>query len=353
MSLSSFRAQFGGKITKTQLKKYQQSPNWKKGRFRNRSYTKMMHTKPQDIFKLLKQQLFDTEFRMPKLPIDIEPFEGADFDAVQDTPRFAWFGHSVALLKINGKNLLIDPMFGSDTSPIGPVRTKRFSENTLDIIDRLPPIDAILFTHDHYDHLDYDSMKKLRNKVSTYFTSLGVARHLEHWGIPAEQITEFDWWDSLTFEGVKITFTPSRHFSGRGLTDRFKCLWGGWVFQTPEHQIYWSGDGGYDTHFQEVSEKFGAFDWAFMECGQYNKNWYQTHMNPEESIQAALDTKAKIAIPYHWAGFALALHTWKDPVERFVAEAERKNQIVCTPNIGEIITLGTESINNNWYADLI
>lgn len=353
MPVPFFHLQFGGKITKAHLEKYRQSPNWIKGRFRNKSYTKMMHAKPADFPKLFKKQFFETQFRMPEKPIELEPFEGVDFDAVQDIPRFTWFGHSVALLKINGKNLLIDPMFGSDTSPIGPVRTKRFSENTLSIIDRLPPIDAILFTHDHYDHLDYDSMKKLRRKVNTYFTSLGLARHLERWGVPTEQIREFDWWDSTDFEGIKITFTPSRHFSGRGLTDRFKCLWGGWVFQTTQHQIYWSGDGGYDTHFQEVGEKFGAFDWAFMECGQYNPTWYQTHMNPEESVQAALDANAKIAIPYHWGGFALALHTWKDPVERFAAEAKRKNQTICTPKPGEIVTFGSEPIGNAWYKDLM
>jgi len=347
-----FHPQFGGKITAADIRKYEQSPNWKKGRFRNRSYTKMMHAKPTDFPKLLKKQLFDTEFRMPKEPIKIEPFEGMDFDMVQDTPRFAWFGHAVALLKIAGKNLLIDPMFGDDSSPIGPVRTKRFSENTLSIIDRLPPIDAILFTHDHYDHLDYSSIKKLRDKVDKYFVALGASRHLECWKIPKRQITEFDWWDNLDFEGVKITFTPSRHFSGRGLTDRFKCLWGGWVFQSSEHQIYWTGDGGYDTHFQEVGEKFGPFDWIFSECGQYNQSWYQTHMNPEESVQAALDSKAKIAIPYHWGGFALALHTWKDPVERFVAEAKRKNQNICTPKIGEIVTLGDEPKENNWFVNL-
>ena len=347
-----FHPQFGGKITKEHLKRYEQSPNWKKGRFRNRSFTKMMHMNPKDFPSFLRQQLSDKHLREPQKPIEIEPFTGADFDAITDKPRFTWFGHSVALLKINGKNLLIDPMFGGDTSPVGPVRTKRFSEDTLDLIDALPPIDAILFTHDHYDHLDYESMKKLRGKVDRYFTALGVGRHLERWEIPATQITEFDWWDSIDFEGISLTFTPSRHFSGRGLTDRFKCLWGGWVFQTQAHQIYWSGDGGYDTHFKEVGERFGAFDWMFSECGQYNENWYQTHMNPEESVQAAIDANAKIAMPYHWGGFALALHTWKDPVERFAAEAKRLNQTICTPKIGAIVTLGEEDLESRWYEGL-
>jgi len=347
-----FHPQFGGKITQEHLKRYEQSPNWKKGRFRNRSFTKMMHMQPQDFPSFLRQQLTEKSLREPQQPIQIEPFTGADFDTITDKPRFTWFGHSAALLKIGEKNLLIDPMFGGDTSPVGPVRTKRFSENTLDLIDALPRIDAILFTHDHYDHLDFASMKRLRGKVDRYFTSLGVGRHLERWGISTTQITEFDWWDSFDFEGIQLTFTPSRHFSGRGLTDRFKCLWGGWVFQTSSYQVYWSGDGGYGTHFKEVGERFGAFDWMFSECGQYNENWYQTHMNPEESVQATIDAGAKIAMPYHWGGFALALHTWKDPVERFVAEAERLNQTICTPKIGAIVTMGEEDLEDRWYEGL-
>jgi len=347
-----FHHQFGGKITQAHLKRYERSPNWKKGCFRNRSVTKMMHLDIKDVPGFIAQQFTDIEIREPQQPIEIKGFSGADFDSIIDKPRFTWFGHSVALLKINGKNLLIDPMFGPDTSPIGPMRTKRFSENTLDLIDALPPIDAILFTHDHYDHLDYASMQKLKGKTDRYFTALGVGRHLERWGISTQHITEFDWWDTLDFEGVKLTFTPSRHFSGRGLTDRSKCLWGGWVFQTTSHQIYWSGDGGYDTHFKEVGERFGAFDWMFAECGQYNEKWYQTHMNPEESIQAVLDAQAKIAIPYHWGGFALALHPWKDPVERFVAEAKRLDQTICTPKIGAIVTLGAEDLTGRWYEEL-
>jgi len=136
------------------------------------------------------------------------------------------------------------------------------------------------------------------------------------------------------------------------LLDIDKVLWGGWVFQSKEHQIYWSGDGGYDEHFKAIGEKFGSFDWAFIECGQYNDLWKSIHLHPEQSIQASIDVKAKLSIPIHWGGFALALHHWKEPIERFVAESQRRNTRICTPQIGEAILFGKEPVQQVWYADL-
>ena len=193
------------------------------------------------------------------------------------------------LMRVNNKTILIDPMLGPDAAPIAPFKSKRFSESTLSLIDQFPEIDLLLLSHDHYDHLDLASIKKLKPKVKQYYVALGCGRHLEHWGIDPVQIREFDWWDNASFEAINITFTPSRHFSGRGLRDRFKSLWGGWVFKTETESIYFSGDGGYGKHFKEVGEKLGPFDFGIMECGQYNEQWHQIHMYPEEAIQAAID----------------------------------------------------------------
>ena len=179
--------------------------------------------------------------------------------------KFIWYGHSVVLLRVANKTILIDPMFGTNAVPISPFPIKRFSDNTLDFIKTFPQIDLVLLTHDHYDHLDLESIELFTPKVKEYYVALGCSRHLEKWGITKGKIKEFDWWDRSNFEGIDITFTPTRHFSGRGLTDRAKCLWGGWVLQTAQENIYFSGDSGYGTHFKEVGARLGPFDFAFME----------------------------------------------------------------------------------------
>jgi L-ascorbate metabolism protein UlaG (beta-lactamase superfamily) len=250
---------------------------------------------------------------------------------------------------MNDQTILIDPMFGANASPIANKSTRRFSESALNIIDELPEIDLMLLTHDHYDHLDYDSIQKLKSKTKNYYVSLGVKRHLIRWGVDEKNIVEFDWWSEEIFSDIKITFTPTRHFSGRGITSLAKCLWGGWAFKTATENIWFSGDGGYGDHFKEIGERLGPFDFAMMECGQYGEDWPQIHMFPYESVQAALDAKVNIAMPVHWGGFNLSYqHAWYEPVEEFAKEAETKQLRYVTPAIGEIFQ--PETITQNWWA---
>lgn len=338
--------QFGGKVTEALLERYAKSSNWKEGKFQNLEETSMSFS-IQDLPNLMYKQFFDTKGRMPKISIPIMPFK-EDIKSTNSEAQFIWFGHSVVFIRLNGKNLLIDPMLGPNASPIAPFTTKRFSEDSLKVIDDLPEIDLVLLTHDHYDHLDLASIEKLKGKTKQYFVAIGVKRHLTSWGIADQQITEFDWWEQQDFEGIDITFTPTRHFSGRGLTDRAKSLWGGWVFRTTEENIYFSGDGGYGEHFKAVGEKLGPFDIGFMECGQYNKNWHQIHMYPEECVQAAVDAGVKKALAVHWAGFALAQHHWKDPIERFTKKAEEVSMPIITPQIGELFSKTDEGTANWW-----
>ncbi len=340
--------QFGGKVRKQDLANFEKSPQWNGKQFNNLIDTKM-DISIWNVPKLLVKTFSNTKERSPEKPIPVIPFNEVTFSPQDQKPKFIWYGHSVLLLQLNGKNLLIDPMLGGDAAPIAPFTTKRFSQNSLKVIDELPQIDAVLLTHDHYDHLDLASIKKLMPKVNTWFVALGISRHLEKWGVDASQITEFDWWDEIAFEDIHLTFTPSRHFSGRGAFDRAKSLWGGWVFKTAEHNIYWSGDGGYGSHFAEVGKKLGPFDWAFMECGQYNEQWQAIHMYPEESVKAAVDAQAKVATPVHWGGFSLALHSWKEPVERFVAEAESQGLKICTPEIGEVVLMEENREADYWW----
>ncbi|NLR91155.1 MULTISPECIES: MBL fold metallo-hydrolase [Flammeovirga] len=343
--------QFGGKFTEEEKEKLEKSPNWKDDKFENLEET-MMNINIRNIPGLLKKQLTNRAGRAPKNNLCILPFNPEVYNQELDNPKCIWYGHSVLLLQLNGKNILIDPMLGSNASPIGPVNTKRYSNDSLKVIDELPDIDILLQTHDHYDHLDLDSYEKLKGKVKKYVVGLGIKRHLVSWGHDEKLITEVDWWDTLNILDFEITYTPSRHFSGRGLNDRAKSLWGGFVIKTNNHSIYWSGDGGYGKHFKEIGEKLGPFDWGFMENGQYNENWHLIHMFPEESIQAAKDAQVKKAFPVHWGGFTLALHTWKDPIERFVDESRKKDQPIFTAKIGKIIEMGKNDELYDWWTVL-
>ena len=340
--------QFGAKVRTPLKERYQTSEHWIEGKFENLVETTMEFS-IQNIPNLLYEQFVKTKGRVPKKRLVIEAFDLQAFMAPSQQPKFIWYGHSVLLMRWMNQTILIDPMLGPNASPIAPFATKRFSENALDMIDQFPPIDLALMTHDHYDHLDLASIEKLKDKTAKWYVALGVGRHLESWGITPSTITEFDWWDSAEFNGIQFTFTPSRHFSGRGLSDRAKSLWGGWVMKSNDHNLYWSGDGGYGDHFKEIGEKFRPFDFGFIECGQYNKHWHQIHMYPEEAVQAALDATVKIALPVHWCGFALALHHWKDPIDRFSVEALDKNLKISTPKIGQALTISTKT--DQWWND--
>ncbi len=342
--------QFGGKPTKSLIEQYSKSPNWKNGKFENLVETSISIS-IQNLPKLLYKQFCESKGREPVKPIPIIPLDKDEFLKPSDHTKFIWYGHSVGLIRMNNQTILIDPMFGPNASPIAPFKTKRFSENSLDVIDDFPPIDLMLLTHDHYDHLDLDSMKKLIPKVKNYFVALGCGRHLISWGVDANLIHELDWWDSRKHEDIEITFTPARHFSGRGLTDRAKSFWGGWVLKSSKENIYWSGDGGYGDHFKEVGERLGPFDFGMMECGQYNENWHAIHMYPEESVQAALEAKVNKAMAVHWAGFALAQHSWKDPINRFTEAADQLKIETLSPRIGEIFSY-LDANNNRWWDDM-
>ena len=338
--------QFGGRITKSDIERYRQSPNWDGKKFVNRSET-TVSVGFKNLPKVIYRQFSNTKVRQPQHRIKIPELSHSQWQINPEMPKYVWYGHATLLLQIKGKNILIDPMFGPDAAPIGPFKVKRFSDNTLDIIDQLPKIDLVIFSHDHYDHLDYKSVQKLKSNVDLFYVALGVERHLKSWGIPEHQIHTFDWWDDKDFDDISIRFTESRHFSGRGLTDRTKSLWGGWIFKTDKHNIYWSGDGGYDTHFKEIGETYGPFDLGFMECGQYNEFWKTIHMFPDEAVQAAKDSGVKVAVPVHWGGFALSSHTWKHPVEEFTKFATEQGQSIATPEPGAIVKLTDQT--STWW----
>lgn len=340
--------QFGGKIKPRHLEQYQRSPNWQDGVFRNQPE---ITTAPgwREMPSMLYKQIKGKKDNVPKAPLPIDPLSDR-FNKPSDEPLFVWYGHSNLVAKIENKVIALDPMFGPDCSPIAPFQTKRFSENTLSLIDDLPPIDVVLISHDHYDHLDLESIKRIKAKVKRYIVALGVKRHLIRWGISEHMIQEMDWYESIDIDNLKLTFTPTQHFSGRGLTDRSKSLWGGWVIESKEHKIWFSGDSGYCHHFEEIGQKFGPFDIGCMECGQYNPDWPDLHMFPEQSVRAAQKAGVRLAMPIHWGGFPLSYHhTWYDPVENFTRYAEENGLDYITPPPGAIFTIDTSASLDRWW----
>jgi len=345
------RKQFGGKITPQDQENYSRSKHWDGEKFCNLEETEM-GIPFKAIPKLLYRQIFQRKGRQPKQSIPLVPFNANTFLAESSSAKCVWFGHSAILMRMNGLTILIDPMFGSDAAPIAPFSIKRFNDVSLNLIDDLPEIDLLLMSHDHYDHLDLMSIEALKSKVKKYAVALGVGRHLKQWGISQSDMTEFDWWENATFNGITITFTPTRHFSGRGMKDRFKGLWGGWTFNNGKENLWFSGDGGYGKHFAEIGDKLGPFDFAFMECGQYNVLWRPIHLFPDECVRAARDANTKTIMPVHWGSFNLSDHDWKAPVELFVEACEKEKVSYKTPRIGEVFIPTDLRENERWWDEL-
>lgn len=342
--------QFGGKATKEQKTLYAKSENYKDEKFVNKNEVQL-DMSFRDMRKSLLGYIKPIPKTSPKENILVEKIDSLNIVKHKDSTRLIWFGHSAFLLQMNNKNILIDPMFGNVPAPHPMLGSKRFSKELPIEIEKIPQIDAVLISHDHYDHLDYGSIQKLKDKVNMFYTPLGVGIHLQEWGIEKERIIELDWWQETTFDGLIFRCTPAQHFSGRGLTDRTKTLWCSWIIQSESENIFFSGDSGYAPHFKEIGEKYGPFDFAMMECGQYNEMWSEIHMLPEETAQAGLDVKAKRIMPIHWGAFKLAMHSWTDPIERVTKKAKELNIDIVTPRIGKpIYFTESDNLNDKWWA---
>lgn len=334
----SLSPQFGSNPSFEQKAEFEKLEHYSNGEFQNLIETNMDMDFGKAI-KMLPEFFKNDPSRAPDFDIPIVKIDSVDLTLPNQGTRLIWFGHSAFLLQIDGKNILLDPMLGEVPAPHPMLGKKRFSKELPIEIEQLPSIDMILFSHDHYDHLDYGSVQKLMGKTEAYYVPLGLGSHLKAWGIHPEKIHEMDWWDELEVDGLKLAFAPSRHFSGRGLTNRFSTLWGSWVIHGKSDRIYFSGDGGYGPHFKDIGDRFGPFDFAMMECGQYNERWKEIHMMPEETAQAGLDIQAKVIMPIHWAAFSLAMHSWTDPIERVLKSAEGLKIPVYVPKIGSYINL--------------
>lgn len=299
------------------------------------------------LFNMIREMLWPTsKSRRPAVAL---PSIQTDLSSLtQRAPSIVWFGHSSYLLTLDGFTILVDPVMSGHSAPL-PFLIKSFAGADAYNVTDLPEIDVLLITHDHYDHLDYETVVKLKSKVKRVVTATGVGEHLKFWGYDANRITELGWHESTTIGGHSFTAAPARHFSGRGLRHNH-TLWASFVLKSAQHSIYIGGDSGYGPHFKVIGEQYGPFDLAMLESGQYNDNWRYIHMMPEETVQAAQDLSASTLFPVHWGKFVLSLHDWDEPITRLTQAASAQQQKLLTPMIGEVAYLDQLTAQPWWLA---
>jgi L-ascorbate metabolism protein UlaG (beta-lactamase superfamily) len=252
--------------------------------------------------------------------------------------RATWLGHSTVLIEIEGKRILTDPVWGPRASPSRLVGPKRFQPVPISLRS-LPPLDAVIVSHDHYDHLDYPTIRELAKLPVPFVTSLGVGAHLEYWGVPAERITELDWWESYTLPDADMTVTagPSQHFSGRGMRDRNRTLWSSMTIRSPRKTVFFSGDTGLTTEYASLRERFGPFDLVMLEVGAFHPAWGDIHLGPEHALEALELLGGGAFLPVHWGTFALAIHDWDQPAETLLELGPKRGANLLMPRLGEPI----------------
>ena len=336
---------FGQQPKDQRLSKIEKSPNYNGGVFHNREETPVMVD--ASFGKMARLMLAKHPNTRPE---DTIPTVKPDFGKIpNDNTEIIWLGHSSYLIKTEGLALLIDPILSKRASPVQWTGVTSFPGSMVCNASDLPHIDVLISTHDHYDHLDYKTIEQLRLKTDKFLAPLGVGQHLEHWGVASSSITELDWWESCQIApNITMVATPARHFSGRGFK-RNQTLWASFVLITPKHRIFIGGDSGYGSHFAEIGTKYGPFDIAILESGQYGKYWPYIHSTPEQTVQEAVDLKAKVLLPVHWGRFKLSVHPWTEPITRVLAKARELQVKTTTPRIGESVRIDAFYPEEKWW----
>ncbi len=340
---------FGAKPAGKRLEKMMASPNYKNGSFVNRSHTPSL-TEGHSMIKVMFNFLFGKgPGTTPKVPI---PSIHTDLKNLPPGDWLVWFGHSSYFIQADGMKVLVDPVFSGNASPVS-FTTKAFEGTDVYGADDLPAIDYLFITHDHYDHLDYETIKKLKGKVQKVICGLGVGAHLEKWGFKPADIIEMDWDTAIELQhGVQVHGLTARHFSGRTFK-RDQTLWMSFLLQTPNRKIYIGGDSGFDKHFKEIGALHGPIDFAILENGQYNEAWKAIHFLPGENLQAAIDLQAKRLMPVHSAKFALALHDWDEPLKEIIERNKKVGLPLVTPKIGELVNLNDSAqVFTEWWKSV-
>lgn len=331
-------------------KAIEKSPQWKDGQFRN-----TLKRSESSIWSMIKAEISnDAEYMVPKEPIPTVTRKGEEFATPPANDlRVTWFGHSSVLIEIDGHRVLTDPVWSDRTSPFSFIGPKRFFAPPLPL-DELPNPDVVIISHDHYDHLDKETIETLKDRVSLFAVPLGVGAHLEEWGVDPANIVERDWWETVEVGTLTLTATPARHFSGRSITDIHgnPTLWSGWSIAGPEHRVYYSGDTAMFPGFTEIGERLGPFDLTLIEIGSYNKMWSDVHVGPEQAVQAHRMVRGKLLFPVHWATFNLALHNWTEPAERLIVASNQFDVPIVIPKPGESVLPDAPSTVTRWWPNL-
>ncbi len=341
----NFNPQSGGKVIDIV------SGNFNNGRFQNLVDTplstgdKSMMVSMYEFFFQKHPEAFPLR-AIKTEKIDRELLENLSDDDI----AISWLGHSTALIKTKDVTIVTDPLFNGKNLPPMYMGPKKFPyTNDYDVSD-LSKIDVVLISHDHYDHLDMGSVLKLKD--SRFYVPLGVKYHLLRWGIEESNITELDWYSGAEYkENIKFTLAPTRHFSGRGLFNRNKTLWGSWVIKAGDRSIYFGGDSGYFEEFKKIGEEYGPFDLALLDVGQYDLSWQGVHMLPSEAAQAGVDLGAKSILPIHNSKYILAKHSWYEPLEKATEEANKQNINITTPRIGQTFLVDDDMPNERWWEN--
>lgn len=284
---------------------------------------------------------------VPDRPIPVRPLDAATLAQAVDGTLFR-LGHSTVLIKLDGGWWLTDPVFAERASPFSFAGPKRFHAPPL-AIDALPPLRAVILSHDHYDHLDHDAILRLAPKAELFVAPLGVGDRLVRWGVDAGKVRQLDWWQETQVGGVRLAAVPAQHFSGRGLGDGDRSLWASWVIDDGALRLFFSGDTGYHAGFREIGERYGPFDLAMLETGGYDLQWADVHMQPEQTLQAHLDLKGKWLMPIHNGTFDLAFHPWYEPLERIHALAGAAGVPLATPEIGAALAVARPEAGPAWW----
>jgi L-ascorbate metabolism protein UlaG (beta-lactamase superfamily) len=306
--------------------------------------------KPGTAWSTVGQFLFGGQRRVPLAPLPSEsPLERWTRPA-ETGLRATWLGHSTVLLELDGRRVLTDPVWSDRASPVRFAGPKRFQPVPLPIA-ALPPLDAVIVSHDHYDHLDRRAVVELARRDVPIFTSLGVGARLESWGIPAERITELDWWEQAQLGALTITAAPSQHFSGRGVGDRNQTLWSSFVVRGPRHACFFSGDTGLTPEYAEIGARLGPFDLVMLEVGAFHPAWGEIHLGPENALEALALLGGGRFLPVHWGTFNLAIHAWDEPAEALLALAPKRSAHLVMPRLGAPVEPSRAEPVEPWWRE--